>query len=92
MQKFIVTSDGRFKYGDVSMHRDLLSPGEQCIGGGMYEFDHVHNALLLSGKSYDFGRVKWGYLDSLSMPAALRGLDIFYEDLPISAFADIKYE
>lgn len=92
MQKFIVTSDGKFKFGNVNMHKDLLERGEECIGGGMYKFDYVHNKMLLSGKSYDFGRVKWGYIDRLVLPASLKGLEIEYEDLPITAFVGCVYE
>ena len=92
MQKFIVTSDGRFKFGDVNMHKDLLSPGEGCIGGGMYEFDYASGSMLLSGRSYDFGRVNWSWLDTLSLPVALSGLTILYEDLPLSHFVNLSFE
>lgn len=86
MRKFIVTSDGAFRYGDVSMHKDLLRPGENCIGGGMYEFDYVSNRMLLSGRSYDFGRVRWADVGELKLPESLQGLDIFYEDIPLADF------
>lgn len=74
------------------MHKQLLAPGEACIGGGMYEWDHVRNRLLLSGKSYDFGRVKWSLIDTLQLPESLRGMDILYEDIPLSDFAAIAYD
>lgn len=86
MQKFIVTADGLFKFGNVTMHKDLLAPGEDCIGGGMYEFDHVGLRLLLWGNSYDFGRVKWSWIDTLRLPTSLRGMTILYEDLPLDNF------
>ena len=91
MRKFIVTSDGRFKYGDVNMHKDLLAPGENCLGGGMYEFDYVNGRMLLSGRSFDFGRVRWGMLDSLVLPASLSGLDIYYEDVPLRDMAPLVF-
>lgn len=92
MQKFIVTSDGLFKFGNVSMHRDLLAPGEHCIGGGMYEFDYASARMLLYGKSYDFGRPKWADIDLLELPPALSGLDIAYEGIPLSDFVKIAYK
>lgn len=91
MQKFIVTADDKFKFGDVNLHKQLLSPGESCIGGGMYEWDYVGNRMLLSGKSYDFGRVKWAYIDTLALPECLRGMDVLYESIPLSDFAAITY-
>lgn len=92
MQKFIVTSHGRFKFGDVNMHKDLLGPGEECIGGGIYEFDYVNLRMLLSGKSYDFGRVKWAWIDELFVPASLRGFELMYEDLPLKNFVKISFD
>ena len=92
MQKFIVTAEGRLKFGNVTMHRDLLDRGEECIGGGVYEFDYVANRMLLSGKSYDFGRVKWSWIDVLLVPPQLSGLEIMYEDLPVTNFVNIKFE
>ena len=92
MQKFIVTSAGRFRFGNVGMHRDLLAPGEYCLGGGMYEFDHVGSRMLLYGKSYDFGRPKWADIDRLLLPSSLAGLAITYEDIPLQDFVGIDYE
>lgn len=92
MQKFIVTGDGKLKFGDVTLHKNLLATGETCIGGGVYEFDYVGGRMLLSGKSYDFGRVKWSLVDRLMIPSGLRGLAIFYEDIPLEEFAEIVYD
>ena len=62
----------------VNQHKDLLLPGDQCIGGGYYQFDWTTNRLLLDRASYDFGRPKWHLLDNLKVPAAYRGLRIVY--------------
>ncbi|MCF0218648.1 MAG: hypothetical protein HUK14_02595 [Muribaculaceae bacterium] len=91
MQKFIVTAEGRFKFGNVALHRNLLSPGESCIGGGVYEFQPSANRMLLEGKSYDFGRVKWSWIDTLLVPSSLKGMEILYEDLPLTDFVNLKY-
>lgn len=76
--KFIITTTDRLRLGMVRMHRDLLLPGEDCIGGGYYEFDYVGARLLLSGRSYDFGRPRWSWLDRLVVPRAFSGLRIVY--------------
>ncbi len=89
--KFIVTADGRLRLGDVALHRDLLRSDESCIGGGMYEFDYVNMRLMLSGRSYDYGRVKWSWLDCLIIDPELYGLSIYYEDLPITDFVAVAY-
>ncbi len=91
-QKFIITSEGRFRYGNVNLHRELLQGNEDCLGGGFYEFDYIRNRLELSGRSYDYGRPCWGALDVLLMPAAFRGLDISYDDIPLQDFVPLRFE
>lgn len=92
MQKFIVTADGRLKFGDVALHKHLLASDERCVGGGLYEFEWIGMTMLLSGRSYDFGRVKWDCIDMLIVPASLRGVKILYEGLPIESFVSVRYE
>ena len=41
LPKFIITMDGYFRLGMVNQHKDLLKPGDSCIGGGYYVFDFV---------------------------------------------------
>ncbi len=91
MQKFIVTGEGRLKFGDVTLHKHLLLPCETCLGGGVYEFDYTSRRMLLSGRSYDFGRVSWDKVDCLLVPGSLSGFDIYYEDLPVTDFAPVTY-
>lgn len=78
--KFIITADGHLRLGMVRMHKDLLQPGDDCIGDGYYQFDYVSNRLLLDRQSYDYGKPKWHWLDTLIVPASYRGLDIIYTD------------
>ena len=41
-QKFIINRDGVLKFGRVYLHRDMLSPGEQCTyGGGLWKIDEA---------------------------------------------------
>ncbi len=76
--KFIITLDGVLRLGLVCQHKDLLKPGDQCIGGGYYQFDFVSNRLLLDRASYDFGRPRWHLLETLKVPSTYRGLRIIY--------------
>ena len=78
LPKFIITIDGVLRLGMVNQHKDLLKPGDQCIGGGYYSFDFVSNRIILDRSSYDFGKPKWHLLDTLMVPSVYRGLRIVY--------------
>lgn len=91
MHKFIVTQYDVLRYGDVNLHKELLREGEQCIGGGLYEFDPILMRFNMYGRSYDFGRVKWDWVDTLILPESLRGLQIFYEEIPICDFVPVRF-
>ena len=39
LPKFIITMDGYLRLGMVNQHKDLLKPGDSCLGGGYYVFD-----------------------------------------------------
>lgn len=55
-QKFIISEDGILKFGNVRLHRDLFTWGEDdCYGGGFWEIDHSRDAIILHGRSFDFG-------------------------------------
>jgi hypothetical protein len=79
LPKFIITIDGVLRLGMVNQHKDLLQPGDQCIGGGYYLFDFVSNRIILDRASYDFGRPKWHLLEALKVPSTYRGLRIIYK-------------
>lgn len=54
--KFIITDNGTLRFGHVYLHKELLLHNEQCThGGGLWKIDHAQNAILLYGKSFDFG-------------------------------------
>lgn len=98
LPKFVVTMDGHFRLGMVSQHKDLLRPGDQCIGGGYYRFDYIANRLLLDRESFDFGRPRWHLLDVLKVPSAYRGMQIVYsyddryhDDFRVSEELTIEY-
>lgn len=57
LPKFIITMDGYFRLGMVNMHKDLLKPGDECIGGGYYYIDYTSNRIILDRASYDYGRL-----------------------------------
>ena len=78
--KFIITDGGHLRFGMVTLHRDLLLPHEDCLGGGFYEFDYVGNRMLLSGKSFDYGPPRWSRVKTLLVPESLQGMTIVYRD------------
>ena len=95
--KFILTGDGRLRLGLVDQHRDLLLPGEQCYGGGWYEFNADRTRMLLYRQSYDFGPPQWHLFDDIYVDAMYQGLDIVYnadttDEYPVSALHHIVYE
>ena len=97
--KFILTDMGHLRLGLVNLHRDLLLPGEQCMGGGYYEFDHVGNRLVLDRESYDYGPPMWHLFDTLHVESLYRGMDIVYRsghrydpDFEVSRMMTIVYD
>ena len=68
------------RLGMVTLHRDLLMAHEDCRGGGFYEIDYVGNALVLAGKSFDYGPPRWNGITVLLVPEAYRGMTIIYRD------------
>lgn len=96
MQKFIITSDGVLRLGDVNMHRNLLLPGDHCLGGGYWSIDYVSLTVVLSGVSQDYGEPQWGRVDVLWVPAGYSGMRFVYEQphggtLDLGAGRAIKY-
>ena len=74
--------EGYFRLGTVNQHKDLLKPGDSCLGGGYYHFDYTSNRIILDRSSYDFGKPKWHLLETLKVPSVYRGLRLvyFYDD------------
>ncbi len=98
LPKFIITIDGVLRLGMVNQHRDLLKPGDQCVGGGYYSFDFVSNRIILDRSSYDFGKPKWHLLERLKVPSVYKGLRIVYisddgylGDFNVSEELEIEY-
>lgn len=81
-QKFIVTRRGILRLGHVAMHKDLLLPGDSCMGGGLWQLEPITMQLVLSSRSYDFGEPLWTYLCdnsvTLKVPRDFQGLAIVY--------------
>lgn len=95
-QKFIITDEGELRFGRVYLHRELLEVGEDCpYGGGLWKIDEGRRAILLFGRSFDFGgpdfkfvrRINWSAFGGTPYP-------LFYlphwpnEDLLEPVFAD----
>ena len=74
LPKFIITMDGYFRLGMVNQHKDLLKPGDSCLGGGYYHFDYTSNRIVLDRSSYDFFRqciVACDWFTSMMMTVSL---------------------
>lgn len=76
-QKFIINQNGVLKFGNVYLHRELLNIGERCpFGGGLWKVDNNRGAIVLYGRSFDFGRpdfdflkgVDWSFLGGKEYP------------------------
>ena len=98
LPNFIITMDGHLRMGMVNQHKDLLKPGDQCIGGGYYTFDYVSNRIILDRSSYDFGRPRWHLIDTLKVPSTYKMLrlvyvydDGFHDDFIVSEELQIEY-
>ena len=62
-QKFIINQNGVLKFGNVYLHRELLNRGERCpFGGGLWKVDNNRGAIVLYGRSFDFGRPDFDFL------------------------------
>lgn len=65
-QKFIITQQGTLKFGFVFLHYDLLGPGENmAYGGGLWKHDPSRDAILLYGRSFDFGLPQFEQLKNI---------------------------
>ena len=91
LPKFIITMKGHFRLGMVYQHKDLLKPGDCCLGGGFYHFDYASNRIILDRSSYDYGKPRWHLLESLKVPSAYRGMRLVYYDDDGEAF-DVSQE
>lgn len=65
-QKFIINREGVLRFGHVYLHRDMLAPGEQCTyGGGLWKIDEGRGAIVLYGRSFDFGPPDFDYVKQI---------------------------
>lgn len=79
-QKFVITDDGVMRLGCVYLHRDLLADGEYCThGGGLWKVDRRRGALLLYGRSFDFGTPELAYVSRIDWHGAgLEPMPVFF--------------
>ena len=86
--------DGFFRRGMVNQHKDLLKPGDQCVGGGYYHFDYTSNRIILDRSSFDFGKPKWHLLEVLkvlALQASSGRAPSVYRDLRLVYVYDDNY-
>ena len=91
--KFVLTLSGHLRIGSVMMHKDLLLPDDTCVGGGFWEVDPIAMKLLLSGRSYDYGKPRWSFVTGkLYVPKDYRGLRIEYNGDSLMDYVDVSSE
>ena len=57
------------------MHRDLLQHGEKCVyGGGLWTIDEGRGAIILYGRSFDFGPPDFDYVRVIEWDALVENL------------------
>ena len=78
LPKFIITMDGYLRLGMVNQHKDLLKPGDSCLGGGYYVFDHLLEVLKVPS-TYRGLLIVYKYDDG------------FHEDVNVSEELKIEY-
>lgn len=55
-RKFIITGDAILRFGIVYQHNELLACHEHGDGGGgLWKYDPLRDAILLYGRSFEFG-------------------------------------
>lgn len=65
-QKFIINQHGQLRFGNVFLHRDLLRKDERCTyGGGLWKVDESRGAIMLYGRSFDFGTPDFDFVKSV---------------------------
>ena len=85
-RKFVITSKGDLRLGEVQLHRDLLLPGDVCLRGGYYTFHYVCNRVVLDRESYDYGAPQWRRLAAmhtkLRISRLYEGMDFVWGEMP----------
>ena len=71
--KYILTSAGAVRLGYVALHRELIEPGDYCIGGGLYEIDYAERQLVFYGESMDYGAPRWIRAREVVLPRDYEG-------------------
>lgn len=67
MNKFIITISGELRFGNVSLHKDLLPYyDDDCYGGGMWAISKGGMSIDLYGSSYDFGKADFSMVRSIN--------------------------
>lgn len=70
-RKFIITSDGELRFGNVYHHRNLLRWNETCdYGGGLWRIDQERDIMVLYGRSFEFGAPSFAALKYVNWDGA----------------------
>lgn len=84
--KFILVSDpgkplvGRFVYGMVGQHKELIQGYGKVHGGGWYIKDDKNKTMTLYGSSGDYGEPRLAFLNRI--PSELKSYTFIYTPIP----------
>ena len=82
--KFVITSKGYLRMGDVKLHRDLSWPDDRCLGGGLSRFDYGPTQAILDRESYGSARPQWSKLAAagtrLRVPKEYEGFAFVWQE------------
>lgn len=67
---------GRFVYGMVGQHKELIEGYVKTHGGGWFHKDDARKTMTLYGSSGDYGEPDFRFLDQI--PSELKGYTFVY--------------
>lgn len=73
MNKFVIvkTENNEYvlRYANIDFHKMIVYDGDECLGGGMFDFEDVDGkeTMTLHGRSTDFGKPQFDKIKKRSM-------------------------
>lgn len=65
------------KYANIDYHKMLVGSCDECLGGGLFSFDHDNETMIIWGKSDDFGSVDFSSIkDRIHIDEEMQGWKI----------------
>lgn len=85
MNKFVIIKNMNnefvLRYANIDFHKMMVHAGDECFGGGMFDFENVNGkeTLTLYGRSEDFGKPQFDKIkEKIHIDEDLEGVCIRY--------------